>query len=203
MKTHAPIILDFDVECRPIAWYGGDFVTKQPTAVGWKIVGSKGEPEVRAIGESGLTHYVLDEEEAMLLDFCEVYDNADIVTGHFIRSFDLPVINGALVRLGLTPLEQKLAQDTKLDFYQASGISKSMENLSAMFEAKHQKFPMNTALWGKSNMLLPEGIELAKKRVSFDVVEHIELRQTMLDLGVLGPAKMWTPTSKGKGGYIA
>lgn len=35
-------ILDFDVECRPIAWYGGDWVTKQPTAIAWKFVGERG-----------------------------------------------------------------------------------------------------------------------------------------------------------------
>ena len=35
-------ILDFDVECRPIAWYGGDWVTKQPTAIAWKFLAWSG-----------------------------------------------------------------------------------------------------------------------------------------------------------------
>lgn len=185
-------VLDFYVECRPIAWYGGDFVTKQPTAIGWKVIGSRGRPSVAWIGESDRSSLVLEEEAAMLEAFRAAYDAAEMVTGHFIRGFDLPTLNGAYIRLGLSPLGDKLTQDTKLDLVKASGLSKSMENLSAMFEAKHQKFPMNTAMWGRGNMLLPDGIALTKKRVETDVIEHIELREKMLALGLLGPPVVWT-----------
>jgi hypothetical protein len=93
-------------------------------------------------------------------------------------------------------LDRKLSFCTKDDLVPVSGMSKSMENLSAMFETNHQKFPMNTALWEKANMLLPEGIELTKKRVTRDVIEHVELFETLRDAGALGPPKMWGPTTQ-------
>lgn len=185
-------ILDFDVECRPLAWYGGDFVTKQPTAIAWKFIGERGAVQVVAIGESDRSSRVLDEERAMLEAFREAYDAADIVTGHYIRGFDLAVLTGACLRLGLPLLGDKDTQDTKLDFVRAQGISKSLENLGAMFELKHPKVPMNTGSWARANMLLPDGIAATKKRVVGDVREHVELRARMLELGVLGAAKPWS-----------
>jgi DNA polymerase elongation subunit (family B) len=189
---HKRRVLDFDVECRPLAWYGGDFVTKQPTAIAWKFVGERGAVEVAWIGGSDRSSRVLDEERLMLLAFVDAYEQADVVTGHFIRGFDLPLLNGALDRLGLPVLGPKWTEDTKGDYISAGGISKSMENLGAMYELKHPKVGMNTGLWGAANMLLPHGIEATKKRVIGDVKEHVELRAEMLRRGVLGPGKEWS-----------
>lgn len=190
-------ILDFDVECRPLAWYGGDFVTKQPTAIAWKFIGERGKVEVEVIGESDRSSRVLDEERFMLEAFCAAYDEADIVTGHYIRGFDLPVINGACMRLGLPLLGAKDVQDTKTDLVRAQGLSKSLENLGAMFELKHPKVAMNTATWGAANMLLPHGIAATRKRVVGDVREHIELRQRMVDERYLSQATSWSPGGGG------
>lgn len=184
-------VLDFDVECRPIAWYG-EWVTKQPTAIAWHFVGVWSGVEVAVIGESFDARNVLDEERDMLERFRRAYDAADVVTGHYIRGFDLPLINGAMMRLGLPLLGTKLAQDTKGDLAKAHGLSKSQENLGAMFELEHPKVPMNTALWGEGNMLLPEGIEATKKRVVGDVRQHVELRATMLERGVLAAPSPWS-----------
>lgn len=196
-------ILDFDVETRPIAWYGGDFVTKQPTAIAWKWIGTRERLEVRAIGESDRSSRVLDEEASMLGDFVRAYREADMVAGHFIRGFDLTVLNGALMRLEMDLLEDKLTCDTKLDLPKVSGLSKSMENLGAMYELKHPKVPMDTAAWARGNMLIPDGIARTKKRVVGDVREHIELRARMLELGVLGRPRRWSGTSSGRGNYHA
>lgn len=184
-------VLDFDCECRPMAWYGGDFVTKQPTAIAWSFVGERGV-RVEAIGESYDSRNVLDEERDMLDLFVDAYDRADIVTGHFIRGFDLPLINGALMRLGMPGLKPKMAQDTKTDLVKAGGLSKSQENLGAMFELRHPKVPMNTSRWMLANLLLPEGIKATKKRVVGDVRQHMELRAEMLDRGLLMAPRVWS-----------
>lgn len=186
-------ILDFDVECRPIAWYGGDWVTKQPTAIAWKFLGERGGVQVAVIGESFDARNVLDEEVAMLEAFRAAYDAADIVTGHFIRGFDLPLLVGALMRLGLPLLGVKDTHDTKLDLVRGQGLSKSQENLGAMYELRHPKVPMNTSRWLMGNLLLPEGIEATKKRVVGDVRQHVELRAAMLERGHLGPVTPWSP----------
>lgn len=185
-------ILDFDCECRPIAWYGGDWVTKQPTAIAWKFIGERGGVEVALIGESDRSSRVLDEERAMLAAFVEAYDAADIVTGHYIRGFDLPLVNGALMRLGMPTLGPKDTHDTKGDLIKGQGISKSQENLGAMYELRHPKVGMNTGLWAAGNMLLPEGIKATRKRVVGDVRQHIALREAMLERGHLGPVQSWS-----------
>lgn len=202
-RKAAQRVLDFDVEVRPIAWYGGDWVTKQPTAIAWKFIGGvKGRTEVAVIGESFDTRRTLDEERAMLEAFREAYDMADIVTGHYIRGFDLPVLNGALMRLGLPLLGVKLTQDTKGDLARGHGLSKSQENLGAMFELAHPKVPMNTALWAEANMLLPEGIEATRRRVVGDVEQHMELRAVMLERGLLAPPSPWSPSGGAQTSYL-
>jgi DNA polymerase elongation subunit (family B) len=184
-------VLTFDCECRPLAWYGGDFVTKQPTAIAWRTVGGK-RTYVRLIGLSDRSSKVLEEEREMIEAFREAYNAAEVVTGHYIRGFDLPLLDGALMRLGGAPLGEKLVQDTKIDLARAHGLSKSQENLGAMFELDHPKYPMNTAAWAAANMLLPVGIKLTKQRVVADVEQHEELRLTMLARGLLRRPSLWS-----------
>lgn len=194
--------LDFDCECRPLAWYGGDFVTKQPTAIAWKVIGTRGRPQVAVIGESDRSSNVLEEEVAMLEAFRAAYDAADGVTGHYIRGFDLPLLNGALMRLGLPLLGEKLTSDTKIDLVKKGGLSSSQENLGAMFELEHPKVPMNTAKWADANMLLPHGIAITRKRVVGDVLQHIEMRDEMIERGVLGAPRVWRGGAGSDGGYV-
>ena len=127
----------------------------------------------------------------MLTAFRAVYCQADIVTGHFIRGHDLPLINGALMEYHLPLLGRKLTHDTKLDLVRRQGLSMSQENIGAMLRLEHPKVQMNQTRWRDANRLTPEGRLLAKERVVGDVLQHIELRQRLLDLGYLGPPKWW------------
>jgi hypothetical protein len=196
-------VLHFDCEARPMAWYGGDFVTKQPTAISWKWLDSNPivPPRVEFIGASHEPDNLDDEESEMIEVFRQQYNAADIVTGHFIRGFDLTLIDGACIRLDLPLLGEKLASDTKMDFAKAHGISKSQENLAATFELGHPKVPMNTAKWFESNKLTTQGIRWTIERVVGDVEQHIDLRETMIDRGLLAAPKLWSPRSSGLGQY--
>ena len=198
-------VLHFDCECRPMAWYGGDFVTKQPTAVAWKFAdwAPKQQPSVMWIGASHEPDNLADEETEMIETFREAWYEADIVTGHFIRGFDLPLLDGALMRLDLPLLGEKLTSDTKLDFAKAQGISKSQENLGEMFELEHPKVPMGTAKWFESNQLTTKGLTYTIERVVGDVLQHIDLRTEMLARGLLAEPKVWSPTASGVGVYTA
>lgn len=186
-------ILDFDCEARPTGWYAGDMTTKQPTAIAWKFIGERGPVECEVIGESFDTRLVYDEEIAMLTAFQDAYDQADMVTGHYIRNFDLPLINGRLMKHGLKGLRPKLTQDTQRDLHRRHGLSASQENLAAMWELKHPKVGMDTAKWESANILLAEGIAQAKKRVVGDVRQHIEMRGQMIALGILKAPRVWNP----------
>ena len=176
-------ILDFDIENRPLSYLGSDFTTAEVTAIAWAWTDAPQDVTVHLLGQTDLIN--------ILTAFLAVYQHADIVTGHYIRGHDLPMINGALMELGLPPLPDKLTQDTKLDLMRAKGLSRSQESLAAMFRLDHQKVPMNQIRWRAANRLTPEGLAHVRERVVGDVQQHIEMRQRLLELGYLGPARLW------------
>jgi hypothetical protein len=121
-------ILDFDIENRPISYGGQDFTFAEVTAIAcaWIV---DGKPK-------GLRCWLLTPERAsldkMLTEFRKRYEQADIVTGHYITGHDLPVLNGAYLRRGLAPLGSKLAHDTSTNLKRRKYVSKSQESLGAM-----------------------------------------------------------------------
>lgn len=187
-------IYDFDVECRPLHWYGGDFVSKEITAIAWAKVTKRPIVQVRLLTLDANLPEILTEF------YEEVYLRAGMLTGHFIRGFDLPLINGMMIEHGLPTLGKILTHDTKLDLLKFQGLSKSQENLGAILDLKHPKVQMDQKKWRLANRLTNEGIELARKRVIGDVREHIEMRAEMIALGYLGTPRNWDP---GGGGGLA
>jgi len=199
-------ILDFDCECRPLSWYGGDWVTKEVTAISWAWIDlanprkAKGKITSVCLGEP---HDPTPENWAdlnsprwtvaeMLEAFLEAYRQADIVTGHYIRGFDLGLLNGALMENGLPLLRSTLAQDTKGDLARFNGLSKSQENLGGLLGLSHPKVGMNQQDWRDANRLTPEGIQRSRKRVVGDVAQHIEMRAVLLERGVLSEPGPWS-----------
>jgi hypothetical protein len=176
------LILDFDLENRPLSYWYGDVTTGEITAVAWSFNDPK-KIEVRALGE--------DDPKAMLEEFVEAYNKADIVTGHYIRMHDLPLLNAGLLELGLPPLKNKMSHDTKLDLIRLRHLPASQEALGAMLGIDSPKIGMDQKKWREANRLTAEGIALTKKRVVGDVKQHIELRTRMLELGLLRPPRMW------------
>lgn len=191
LRLHVPSrpmrVLDFDVEARPLHWISGDYVSKEITAIAWAFIG---EPAVEC--------YLLGESSSrlMLSRFVEAYNRADMVTGHYIRGYDLPMVNGALTELLMPPLMDKLAQDTKTDLIPSAGLSKSQENIGAMLHLDHPKVKMDQASWRDANRLTPEGRAKARQRVTGDVLQHIEMRARLLELGYLTPPRVWKSTSE-------
>lgn len=186
--TSRPLrVLDFDCEARPLHWIGGDYVSKEITAIAWAWVD---DPD-------GATALLLGETDPieMLQRFVEAYNQADLVTGHFIRGYDLPLVSGALTEYQLPALSKKLSQDTKIDLLRFSGLSKSQESLGALLGLQHPKVQMNQAKWRAANRLQPEGLSAVRERVIGDVKQHIEMRQRLLELGYLGSPKLWESNS--------
>lgn len=188
-------VLDFDCEARPLHWYGGDFVSKEITAIACKFIGERERVRVWLLGE--------DDPVDMLEGFRGLFDEADMVTGHFIRGYDLPVINGAMTEYGLPPLSSKLAHDTKLDLMKRSGLSGSQENLADMLGVPEPKVQMNQRKWREANRLTPHGLELTRRRVVGDVLQHVELRKRLIDLGYLDAPRVWRACGRPAPSYIA
>jgi hypothetical protein len=177
-------ILDWDIENRPINYMGGDFTGCDITAIAASWVGEK-KVHCWALGE------VTTEE--MLLGFCELYDQADVVTGHYIRNHDLPITNGALMEFHLPLLSPKLTCDTKNDLIRRKDVSASQESLAQMLGVPASKYHMTQPMWRAANRLEPDGITLTRKRVIDDVIQHKALREALLAKGMLKPPRVWHP----------
>lgn len=179
-------ILDFDIENRPLSYLGGDFTTAEITAIaaGW-------------IDRDLIECRVLDKRPGsgrrMLRWFLELYDQADMVTGHYIRKHDLPIINGALMEHRLPLLGPKLTSDTKLDLVKRKDISGSQEALAGMYGTAEPKEHMGQHHWREANRLTPEGITETLRRAIGDIRQHKQLRAALIEAGALGPPKVWYP----------
>ncbi len=182
-SPRAKRILSFDIENKPLSyWYDGR-CTAEVTAIAYKFVGGAGACGV--LGEISM--------EAMLEGFRTWYDNADIVTGHYIRKHDLPIINAAMFENGLPLLGPKLTSDTRLDLARWSELPKSQEYLGDAMDLAFPKEHMSQKEWREANRGTPEGLEQTRRRVIGDVEQHIEMRAALIGRGLLGPPRWWSP----------
>ena len=178
-------VLDFDTECRPMH-YSEYRAESQITAVAWSWVG---EAKV----ECELLEQDLSNETAMLDRFLHQVAWADVLTGHYLRKHDLPLLVDTCVRLGFSLPDPVLVQDTMLDLVRVRGLGKSQQNLAETFDLAAEKHSMSGAAWRRANTLTPAGQAATKKRVVSDVVQHKQLRIKLLQRGLLKSPKLWRP----------
>lgn len=177
--------LDFDLENRPLSYAGNDWTTAEVTAIAASWLDQK-KVHCWLLGR--------DDPETMLREFVELYNEAGGVTGHYIRKHDLPILNGALLEYGMPPLGAKLTCDTCLDLVKKKDMSASQESLSEMYGLSHPKEHMSQPKWREANRLTEAGLKETRRRVVGDVKQHKALRAHMLEAGVLGAPKVWTPS---------
>jgi hypothetical protein len=182
-------ILDFDIENRPLSYWIPDRPSAEVTAIAWKFVNERSRVQCRLL-------YPLDDAVArivMLYSFVNAYNEADLVMGHYIRRHDLPILNGALLELGMPSLSEKMTIDTKLDLLREKDMPVSQENLAAMLGVKSPKIHMTQSDWRDANRLTPTGLKKTERRVTADVRQNIEMYFRLLELGWLTKPKMWRP----------
>lgn len=177
-------ILDFDIENRPLTYWFGDVTTAEITAIAASWAHQK------AVKCWLLPHV---DHEQMLAEFVELYNEADMVTGHFIRRHDLPTINGALLLAGMPPLQAKLTCDTKEDLTKRRSLPASQEALADLLGISAPKPGMSQAMWREANRLTEVGLKLVKERVVGDVRQHKELRVALAENDLLKTPKVWRP----------
>lgn len=178
-------ILDFDIENRPLSYWTPDRPTCEVTAIASCFADDVGSMQVHLLGK--------DDPVDMLQAFVARYNEADIVTGHYIRRHDLPIINGALMEYGLPKLEPKLTIDTRLDMLKKGDIPATQEYLAELLGIPAPKVHMTQVAWREANRLTEEGLKATKSRVVGDVYQHILLRVKMAQLGLLKAPKVWRP----------
>jgi hypothetical protein len=195
-RTRRTRALCFDLESRPNAfWYDGA-TTAEITAFGWKW---SDEGQVRTMLLQADGSFVTDdgtdvEGEVAYQRFALALESADVVYGHNIRGFDLPLLNAGLLRRQLRPLEPLRTTDTLKDLPKRKDMSASLENLAVMYGLDDDGGKKHMAImdWEKANRLQPDGMLLARERVASDVLLQERLRDRLLDLGILREPKMWT-----------
>lgn len=176
-------ILDFDTENRPLSYWYSDVTTAEITALASCWVDDLSSLEVLVLGRDS----ILD----ILQAFVKRYNEADIVTGHYIRRHDLPLINGQLLENGMPALQPKMVSDTRTDLIKKHGLPATQEYLGEVIGLPAEKVHMTQHRWRKANRLTPEGIVATQSRVTGDVLQHMELREGMLKLGILKAPKIW------------
>jgi len=176
-------ILDFDIETVATGFGDPQWVPQKVTAIAWSWIGSdKVEVRIDLLED-------LDDQD-MVGDFLEAYNEADMVTGHNLLRFDLPVLNGECFRRKLRPMKGVLVQDT-MRFSKTKGVKKGQDNLGGMLEVPNPKMPLS---WWEWQMAYEEkGWKTVVDRVKSDVLSHKLMRQEMIDLGWLKPPIHWSP----------
>lgn len=189
-------ILDFDIESRPLA-------VRAPAGKG-AIIPSWETTAIAAkwVGEDEVFCFLLGEmsQEEIHAHFLELYDEANMVVGHFIRGFDLPRINSMLFELGQSPLGDKVAHDTKLDLVQWDGIGKSQEAISDYLGIPFPKIQMGEVRWREANRLGEKGLSRTYERVTGDVLQNEAMYAALKELGYLKLPVVWRSVRSGISG---
>lgn len=181
-------ILDFDCESRPLNFLGSDYTNDEVTVVAWKWIGDESDVQAEALTPDPRSR------ARMLRAFRGVYDAADLVVGHNIRKFDLPLLSGMCVEADLGPLGSKLASDTLLDLPKmGTAVSRSQRNLADLLGVEVEKVDMTAPAWREANRLTKTGITKAIERACFDVLQNVAVREALIARGLLGSPRVWRP----------
>lgn len=179
-------ILDFDVETIAAGFADPEWVPQKITCVAWSWVGSD-KVESRICGPEGIFGSP-GARRKMLADLLYEIREADVLTGHNIGRFDLPVINAECMRLDLDPVRDVAIQDT-MRLRRAKGFKKGLDNLAALFQTDTQKMSLSWQEW--QDAYDEDGWQTIRDRCESDVLGHKQVREALLERGLLQPARRW------------
>ena len=199
--------LDFDLENAPRSYWLPDRPTAEITAIASCWTDDPSSMEVHLLTFPCRHHGWKCPDmgpgemsgREMLRRFSARYAEADMVTGHYIRKHDLPIINAMLMEEGLPLLGPKLSCDTKLDMVKKADLPATQEFLLETLDVRNadgsplRKFHMSQSDWREANRLTPAGIAKTRERVASDVYSHMQLRLAMVERGMLRAPSVWSP----------
>jgi DNA polymerase elongation subunit (family B) len=180
-------VLDFDIETVAAGFADPDWVPQKITCVGWSWIGEE-EVEVRVSTAAGL--FGKPELRArMLRPLLKAIGQADLLTGHNIVRFDLPVLNSECLRLGLPTVPPKLVQDTIRLRARTKGFKKGQDNIGRMLRVPAEKLSLDWQAW--QDAYDEKGWETIKERCVSDIRQHKQIREAMIERKMLAPPRMW------------
>ena len=179
-------ILDFDLETIAAGFADPAWVPQKITCVAWSWVDEE-EVQVRTCGPRGL--FGRPESRArMLVPLLAAIDDADLLTGHNLLRFDLPVLNAECLRLNLEPVRQALVQDT-MRVVRTKGFKKGQDNLGLLLNVPAEKVALTWQAW--QDAYDEQGWPTILERCASDVRQHKQVRVEMLRRGMLKAPIVW------------
>jgi DNA polymerase elongation subunit (family B) len=180
-------ILDFDIETVAAGFADPEWVPQKITCVAWSWIGSDVGESRLATSEGVFSRPI--RRSKMLEPLLVAIGEADMLTGHNILRFDLPVLNAECLRLGLPPLGPALVQDT-IRIVRTKGFKKGQDNLSVLTGGA----PKLALSWQEWQYAYEEkNWATIVERCQSDVEGHKVMRQQMLDRGWLREPVRWRP----------
>ena len=179
-------ILDFDIETVAAGFADPEWVPQKITCVARSWVGSD-EVKSTICGPEGI--FGKPEKRAeMLVPLLAAVGEADMVTGHNITRFDLPVVNAECMRLGLEPIRQVLVQDT-IKLARSKGFKKGQDVIGRLLRVPAKKLALDWQAW--QDAYDEDGWQTIRDRCEGDVLQHKLIRQRIIEKGWMKPPRMW------------
>jgi uncharacterized protein YprB with RNaseH-like and TPR domain len=177
-------IFCLDVEARPGPWAGSDFTFRHMLSIAGKYTSPIGVMDYVAPG------FTPEELELIVAPL----RNGAMVLTHNGPRYDLPFLNGSLIRAGLKQLPRLLVTDTYAHLpKRGQAFSASLGNMTKRFGVRHQKGSMSEYDWDLAYQGDPDALARLKKYNTGDVLATIGLRKREVELNLLGPPRWWTP----------
>lgn len=185
-QTDSLRILDFDLETLAAGYADPAWVPDKITCISASWVG---EDEVHT-WITGQQAWWSREGRArtVLRPFYEFLSQADVVTGHNLKRFDLRVFNAEAMRCGVEPVRKILVEDT-MAILRAKGFKKGLDNIAVELGIPERKKSMSWAEWDLAYED-PSWAEVIE-RCESDVRIHKQIRVEMNRRGWLKPVTTW------------
>lgn len=178
-------ILDFDIETLAAGYADPAWVPDKITCISASWIG---EDEVYT-WMTGQRGYWSRKARArkVLRPFYELLSEAEMVTGHNIKRFDLRVFNAEAMRCGVEPIRQVLVEDT-MAILRSKGFKKGLDNIAVELGCGG-KLALSWSEWDKAYE--DPSWQVVKERCESDVRLHKQVREEMRSRGWLKPPTMW------------
>lgn len=193
------VVLDFDFESKPL-WFWYDKPTAVLTSISY--MGSiRGVPNHDSLQTEIAPLRSREAYSEWLEHIYMVLTTADLLTGHNIDRFDLPLFQAQLMRRGMKALPSLLTQDT-MRLPKKRDMSASQESLINYVDLK-AKCPIGMPIY-KDHLSIPEWEDAAMgwndailiERPLSDVHGHVHLREVLIEKEYLAAPRVWTPTRR-------
>lgn len=184
-------VMVFDFETKPGAYWYDDTTTTLVCAFAAKFIGESKVyryfmvPDWLWAWSASTSLQEIRTRKAGMAIFSEMWRRADVVVTHNGKRFDLPVINGALDRLGMVPLAPKTHVDTLADRIKSRGVKRSLEALAERYELPDEKLGVSSETWERAYEFEPAAIKTVLERAASDVELTEQLYIESIKRGVL------------------